>query len=67
MHEIKEHKPLLTKKHKEARFSFASERVLWTVEWKSVMVSDKKKINSDGHDKLKYYWIHNSVEKLLQC
>jgi hypothetical protein len=54
---IKIKKPLLTKKHKLARYEWAKAHQSWTVgDWKKVIWSDKTKVNIWNSDGIKYYW-----------
>ncbi|KAF9745489.1 Transposable element Tc3 transposase, partial [Nosema granulosis] len=56
--------PCLTSKHKDSRFRFALEHVLWTEMWKSIIFSDEKKFNLDGPDGYKYYWHHLNMKEI---
>jgi transposase len=54
---VKVKKPLLTVKHKKARYDFAKKYENWTVEdWKRVIWSDETKINRMGSDGRKWCW-----------
>ena len=49
--------PLLTPRHRHARLNFARKYESWTVEdWKSVIFSDKSKINRCESDGIEYVW-----------
>ena len=52
----KQHKPLLSKKHRKARLEFAETHLEWTMDdWMKVIWSDETKINrlgSDGRDQV---------------
>jgi transposase len=50
-------KPLLSKKHKKARYEWAKAHKLWTLDdWRRVIFSDETKINVWGSDGCRYYW-----------
>jgi transposase len=49
-------KPVLTEKHKAARFEFAKEHVYENKFWRKVIFSDEKKFNLDGPDGFRYYF-----------
>ena len=56
---VKRKKPLLSRKHKKARFEFATKYQNWTVEdWKNVIWSDETKVNRLGSDGRKWGWKH---------
>ncbi|POM64664.1 Transposase [Phytophthora palmivora] len=49
--------PVLTKKHKEARLTWARAKVSWDVtKWGNCVFSDEMKFNLDGPDCMQYYW-----------
>lgn len=58
------HQPNLTAQHKENRFKFALEHVLWKKKWNSVIFSDEKKFNLDGPDGYKFYWHHIKMHEI---
>ena len=50
-------KPLLTKKHRQARLAFARKYQDWTLDdWKRVIWSDETKVNRIGSDGRKWCW-----------
>nr|CCA26794.1 Transposable element Tc3 transposase putative [Albugo laibachii Nc14] len=50
--------PALTKKHKEVRVVWTSEKALWNeIDWHRVVFSNEKKWNLDGPDGMLYQWI----------
>jgi transposase len=50
-------KPLLTSRHKKARYEWAMEHKDWTVDdWRRVIFSDETKVNIWGSDGCRYYW-----------
>ena len=54
---VKKKRPLLKKRHKDARYHFALTHQHWTVEdWKRVVWSDETKINRLGSDGRKWVW-----------
>ena len=54
---VKAKKPLLTKRHRKERLDFALAHQDWTVEdWKTVVWSDKTKINRLGSDEKIWVW-----------
>jgi transposase len=54
---VKRKRPLLKKRHKQARLDFALTHKDWTVEdWKRVVWSDETKINRLGSDGRKWVW-----------
>jgi transposase len=54
---VKRKKPLLRKRHRQARLAFARKHQHWTVEdWKRVVWSDETKINLYGSDGKQYCW-----------
>jgi transposase len=55
--QIKQKKPLLSKKHQAKRLEWAKRYQSWTVEdWSQVVFSDETKINIWGSDGCKYFW-----------
>ena len=63
---VQQKKPMLTKKHKEARFRFAKEHIHWTVDdWKWVMFSDETIISRVGSFGRKFYY-KRAQHKLIQ-
>ena len=54
---VKRKRPLLKKRHRDARLDFALAHKDWTVEdWKRVIWSDETKINRLGSDGRKWVW-----------
>lgn len=54
-------KPLLTKRHREARLKFARTHKDWTLnDWKRVVWSDETKINRFGSDGKQHCWVKDS-------
>ena len=54
----KQHKPLLSKKHRKARLEFAETHLEWTMDdWMKVIWSDETKINRLGSDGRDQVWI----------
>jgi hypothetical protein len=54
---VKKKRPLLKKRHRQARLDFALTHQHWTVEdWKRVVWSDETKINRLGSDGRKWVW-----------
>jgi hypothetical protein len=54
---VKRKRPLLKKRHRQARLDFALTHKDWTVEdWKRVVWSDETKINRLGSDGKKWVW-----------
>ena len=50
-------KPLLSRRHREARYKWAKAHEFCTVDdWKRVIFSDETKINIWGSDGCKFYW-----------
>ncbi len=57
----KKKKPLLSKKHVQARLKFAKEHLAWTVDdWKRVIFSDESKINRFNSDGRSWTWFRDS-------
>lgn len=53
----KSKKPFLSKKHRQARYSWARTYKNWTVDdWKRVIFSDETKINLWNSDGIQFYW-----------
>ena len=54
---VKQKKPLLSKKHRKSRLTFAKKYQHWTVEdWKKVVWSDESKFQIFESDGRSYYW-----------
>jgi len=54
---VKRRKPLLRKRHLQARLRFAKKYVNWTaVDWRRVVYSDESKFNVFGFDGRQYCW-----------
>jgi len=54
---VSKKKPLLSRKHRQARLAFARRYRNWTVEdWKRVVWSDESKYNVFGSDGRQYHW-----------
>ena len=54
-------KPLLTKRHRDARLQFALTHKDWTLDdWKRVVWSDETKINRFGSDGKQYCWVKDA-------
>ena len=54
---FKQKKPLLSRRHREARYKWAKAHEFWTIDdWKQVIFSDETKINIWGSDGCKFYW-----------
>ncbi|KAB5588253.1 Transposable element Tcb2 transposase [Ceratobasidium theobromae] len=49
--------PLLTRKHRKARFGWCQARLLWTqAQWDDIIFSDEARLKVFGSDGPEYYW-----------
>lgn len=60
-------KPVLSKKHKEARLQCAKDRMTWTSKWDNTVFSDENRFTLDGRDSYRYYFHDLRKENLTFC